>query len=132
MDFVSERIKNMTFDRPRCVGRSNVEVAKAVPVRALFECALREDPLPSMKSYSFMPQAQIDLNVRVPDVHSHAQLVELAKRNEMYNADKAKYEDEQNQAKLNQEKEDEKARIIAEYEASKSSQTSVEPSGEAQ
>lgn len=123
----------MRFPRPLCVGRSNVEVGKAVPVRTLFELAMNEEQLPPMKSYSFMPKEQIDLDVRVPDVHNHAQLVDLYKRNDSYLQDKNKYEEEEETKRLDQEKEEEKARIIAEYEASKSSESlnDVHP-GEAQ
>lgn len=122
----------MRYPRPRCVGNSNVEIGKAVPVRTLFELVYHEEQIPPMKSYSYMPQDQIDLDVRVPDVHNHAQLVDLYKRNDSYLSDKKKFEDEEEEKRINQEKEDEKARIIAEYEASKSSENDVQTSGEAQ
>lgn len=133
MDFVSKRLKSLSYPRPLCVGRSNVEIGKAVPVRTLFELALNEEQLPPMKSYSFMPREQIDLDVRVPDVHNHAQLVDLYKRNDSYLQDKKKFEDEEEAKRLDQEKEDEKARIIAEYEANKQTKETIDVQpGEAQ
>ena len=134
MDFINKRLKNMRFPRPLCVGRSVVEVGKAVPVRTLFELAFNEEQLPPMKSYSFMPKEHIDLDVRVPDVNNHAQLCDLYKRNDSYLQDKKKFEDEEEAKRLDQEKEDAKARIIAEYEANKSqvNESNVQPSGEAQ
>lgn len=120
MDFVSDRLRNMRYSKPRVCGVNCVEIGKAVSVQALFQASLNQDPLPSMKSYSFMPADQINLDIRVPYVHSHADLVRLASVHQSYLDDRQKYEEEEEAKRLVQEKEDEKARLIAEYEASKS------------
>lgn len=125
MDFVHSRLKNMHYDKPFCKGVSVVEKAKAVDVRTLFTLVANGDPVPSMKSYNFMPASQIDLNQPVKVIDSHAKLVDTAKAHMDYLDKKAQYDKDVSEENERLAKEEEKARIIAEHEASKVVDTSV-------
>ena len=85
---------------------SPVVSGKATSVETLLLLASQGKSLPSLKTYSYTPQACKDLNVPVVDVNSYSVAVQYARQQELYDHLKGVYDMETNEAEQARKKQE--------------------------
>lgn len=97
LHYHSNRLK--TVREPRLFHFSSPVVSgKATSVETLLLLASQGKSLPSLKTYSYTPQACKDLSVPVVDVNSYSVAVQYARQQELYDHLKGVYDKETQEA----------------------------------